>query len=169
MRELSLNDAATVQLLEHRRIEALLLTWAERVDHQAGAGVEELFAADGVFATGDRRAVGRDAIRATYERRRARGPRTARHLLLNLSVSFDGDDAATARSVMVLYADDGDPPLPVSLPLLVQDVEDRCVRDGRGDWRFAARVMTPIFADGRAVALPLPSVGHDPSRDEGQA
>jgi hypothetical protein len=165
MRELSLLREAAEQLVEHRRIEALLVAWAERVDRHAGAGVEELFAEDGVFATGDRRAVGRDAIRATYERRRARGPRTARHLLLNLGVTFEADTEATARSVMVLYADDGRPPLPVSLPLLVQDVEDRCVRDGAGHWRFASRLMTPIFTDGRAVALPLPDPTHDSSRD----
>jgi SnoaL-like domain len=153
MRVLSLLEGLLVRV----QVEDLVTEWARRVDFDAGLGVESLFAEDGVVEFGDRQARGREEIRATYARRRDRGDRTARHITTNLSIEVAHADRAEARSVMVLFADDGAPPLPVSLPLLVQDIFDVCVRDADGVWRFEYRKMTPVFRGDREIALPLPA------------
>ena len=140
-------------------VEALIAEWSRRLDHDGGVGMEKLFAEQGVFAALGMEARGRDEIRATYERRRARGPRTARHLVTNLVIESLGEGRARATSIMVLFADDGEPPRPAHVPLVVADVVDECVREADGAWRLSSRTLRNIFEDGRDIALPLPGRG----------
>jgi hypothetical protein len=141
-------------------IEDLVAEFAYRVDFERGLTVPELFCPDGYYESDGRRSTGRDAIRAAYERRAAFGPRTARHLFTNLRVrrGYDGDLRAT--SLMLLFAENGKPPLP-AVPLLVADVADRYqIVDGRP--LISSRTLTSIFVrEGAAPVLPL---GEDATR-----
>ena len=148
-----------VALATRWSVEALITEWSRRLDHEGGVGTEELFTEAGVFAALGTEARGRGEIRATYERRRARGSRTARHLVCNLAIEPLGDGRARATSIMVLFADDGEPPRPAHVPLVVADVVDECVREADGAWRLSSRTLRNIFEDGRDIALPLPGRG----------
>jgi hypothetical protein len=135
-------------------IHALNVEFAHRVDFGPQESTAELFAEDGGYAWRGKRSVGREAIAAAYRSRAALGERTARHLCVNLRLTEVTSDEAAGRSIMLIFAENGRPPLP-AMPLLVADVEDRYIRlDGR--WLFKSRLVTDVFADpSRTPVLPL--------------
>lgn len=136
-------------------LEELVVEFAYRVDHGPTGAAADLFAPDGWYGQGPgRRSTGRENIREAYRLRAAAGPRTARHIMTNLR--FQEIDAArwSGQSIMLIFAENGTPPLPAQ-PLLVADVDDVFVHlDGR--WLFQSRQLTDIFADpARTTVLPL--------------
>jgi hypothetical protein len=136
---------------ERVRIAALVTRFAWLVDR----GVEDLFTDDGVYAMGEHKLMGRPAIRDFYSARRARG-RTSRHVFSNLVIDTIDDRTACGRSVVTLHAADGPPPHSAA-PVLVADYEDQLIRDEQtGEWRFAVRVVTPVFGD---AVVPVPQDG----------
>lgn len=127
-------------------IEVLIEKFAWLIDHEDGRGVAELFTAQGRYSLngGDLDLRGRSEIDQFYERRRAAGPRTSRHLFSNLHLD-NGDDArAQGTCVLTLHAANGYPPHPLA-PVLVADFGDTYVRDADGVWRFERRLVTPLF------------------------
>jgi SnoaL-like domain len=141
----------------------LVHEFAYLVDFGPAETVADLFAEDGWYAWGDKRSVGRDAIRETYRQRAARGMRTARHLCTNLRISMVGDHEARGQSIWLIFAEDGPPPH-AAVPLLVADVHDVYVRrDGR--WLFRSRQLDDVFvAPDRTPVLPLTVAGGDATR-----
>jgi hypothetical protein len=137
-------------------LQDLVHEFAHRVDFGPVETVADLFAEDGWYAWGDKRSVGREAIRDTYRQRAARGIRTSRHLCANLRLSMFGDNQAQGQSIWLIFAEDGPPPHP-AVPLLVADVTDVYVRqDGR--WLFQSRQLEDAFvAPDRTPLLPLKS------------
>jgi len=135
-------------------LHELVNEFAYLVDFGPAETIADLFAEDGWYGWGDKRAVGRDAIRDTYRQRAARGLRTARHLTTNLRLSTVSDNEAHGQSIWLIFAEDGPPPHP-AVPLLVADVADVYVRqDGR--WLFQSRQLTDVFvAPDRTPVLPL--------------
>lgn len=136
-------------------LEELVIEFAYCVDRGTVGSAADLFAPDGWYGQGPgRRSTGREAIREAYRLRAAAGPRTARHIMTNMR--FQEIDAThwSGQSIMLIFAENGTPPLPAQ-PLLVADVEDAFVhRDGR--WMFQSRQLTDIFADpARTTVLPL--------------
>jgi hypothetical protein len=128
--------------------------FAYLVDFGPAETIADLFAEDGWYGWGEKRSVGRDAIRDTYRQRAARGLRTSRHLNTNLRVSMVGDNEARGRSIWLIFAEDGPPPHP-AVPLLVADVIDAYVRQG-GRWLFQSRQLEDVFvAPDRKPVLPL--------------
>lgn len=127
-------------------IEGLIAEFAWRIDHVSGEGVEDLFTPDGVYAVNDWAAEGRDEIARFYERRRARGERTSRHVYTNLRLHTASEERAEGTCVLTLHAADGTPPLPLS-PLMVADYDDIYVRGHDGVWRFARRSARLLFGD----------------------
>jgi hypothetical protein len=134
----------------------LVNEFAYLVDFGPADTIADLFAEDGWYAWGEKRAVGREAIRDTYRQRAARGLRTARHLTTNLRLSMVSDHEARGQSIWLIFAEDGPPPHP-AVPLLVADVSDVYVRqDGR--WVFRSRQLADVFvAPDRTAVLPLTS------------
>ena len=148
-------------LLIRQEIEELNAEFAYRVDHRLGEQVAELFTPDGSYGrTTGQRSVGRDAIRQAYSLRKEHGTRTARHMFTNLRLVYQGDGVVHGTSIMLLFAEDGLPPLPAQ-PLAVSDFEDVYVRDGDGAWRYQSRTIRSLFRDasGRPVVLPLAAAG----------
>lgn len=117
-----------------------------RVDHDGGAGVSDMFVADGVFHAGPGDPlVGRAAIEAFYAWRRERGTRTSRHIVTNFHAAFDGDAIARTTCIMLLYGADGPPPHAGTGAALVADMVDDCVKSDDGRWLYARRNFTPLY------------------------
>jgi hypothetical protein len=117
-----------------------------RVDHEGGAGVSEMFVADGVFHAGPGEPlVGRAAIEAFYAWRRERGERTSRHIVTNFHAAFDGARKARTTCVMILYATDGTPPHSGTEAAMVADMVDDCVKGDDDVWRYARRDFVPLY------------------------
>lgn len=124
-------------------VEALIAEFSWRIDHDNGRGVEELFTEDGVYAMGSTALNGRAEIVAFYERRRAHGPRTSRHLFSNLRFHAVSDECVEATTVLTLHAADGHRPHPLS-PVLIADYHDRYLWDGQA-WLFVRRDVDLVF------------------------
>ena len=128
------------------QISTLIAEFAWRIDHDEGRLVEDLFTEDGRYGMVGYPVQGRAAIKDLYDRRRARGPRTSRHLFDNLYLHpTSTQDCARVTSVLTLHAADGPPPHPLR-PVLVADYDDVCHRGPDGRWRFHSRDATLLFA-----------------------
>jgi|RhiMetdeSRZDD1v2_1073273.scaffolds.fasta_scaffold02295_12 SnoaL-like domain len=147
---------AIVPIEDWRALTDLVHEFAYRVDFGPAETIADLFIEDGWYGWGEKRSVGRDAIRDTYRQRAARGLRTARHLCTNLRFSMLSDDKAQGQSIWLLFAEDGPPPH-AAVPLLVADVNDVFVRQNMR-WLFESRQLTDVFvAPERKPVLPLTS------------
>ena len=133
-------DSASIRLA----VAELHAEFADRLDRHRGERVHELFATDGQYVVDGVPLQGADAIRQAYQERAARGPRTTRHLFINLRIDSLGDAECRCSTVMLLYGADGVPPLPLTEPLLLADVFDELVLTDAG-WRFHRRELVPIF------------------------
>jgi hypothetical protein len=124
------------------------------VDHNWGRTAPEFYLEDGIFSIGDKQMVGRDAVRAFYQWREARGDRTARHQVTNFRVRATDVRHATLECLMCLYAADGSPVLDSRPAIMIADVTARCVRSDDGRWRMAAHDLKPIFMGGVPPTIP---------------
>ena len=126
-------------------IQALVTEFAYFIDQGLPDRVADLFTVDGWY--GRERGVrcsGRAAIRDAYDRRGRQNPeRVCRHLFMNLRVEFNGADAATGLSTLLLVAGDGQLPLPMNITL-VQDYVDAYAKVD-GLWLFASRETRRLF------------------------
>jgi hypothetical protein len=146
---------------EHRGVQAALLQeltaievdyWFD-VDFNWGRGASAFYVDDGLFAIGESRMRGQDAIREFYAWREGRGERTARHVVTNFRLDAGDGDRATLRCILLLYAADGAPVL-ASLPaILIADVVAECARGADKTWRFVTHVLTPVFMGGAAPTI----------------
>lgn len=130
-------------------IEALVVTYAERVDLGDFAGVGDLFAhATYRAANGDAVSVaeGAAAVTAQFEtlvRVYPDGTPRTKHVTTNVVVEPDPDgdaDVATARSYFTVFQQTDELPLQ---PIIAGRYHDRFARVD-GTWRFADRL---IFSD----------------------
>ena len=145
----------TERLLLRVELEELNAEFAYLIDHDLSEQVADLFTADGSYgrSTGEM-SVGHDAIRQAYGARRARGPRTARHIFTNLRLGSVSEDRVEATSILTLFASDGEPPHAAE-PLLVADYADTCRRCDDGRWRYLSRTATWLFRHPSGAASPL--------------
>lgn len=128
------------------------------IDHGYGTGASAYFTADADLTFSRRTFRGRVEIDEVYRTRTARGPRVSRHTVTNLHVLRHEDSHAEAVSALVLYAEDGKPPIPATAPVLVADVYDRFLRVGQGTgsrWLIASRrIENRFLAPGDVLAVP---------------
>ena len=147
----------TEQLLTRLELDALNVEFAYLIDNGRSAEVADLFTDDGSYgrSTGER-STGREAIRAAYAGRNARGPRTARHIFTNLRLTYEADGRVTGKSILTLFAEDGVPPHTAEV-FLVADYDDVYAREPGGPWLFKSRTITWLFMqkDGKVSPLPL--------------
>jgi ketosteroid isomerase-like protein len=125
-------------------IEDLNAAFTHHLDHGENDALVELFTVDALYTNGPRRSQGRDEIAALFEKRVAKGPRTSRHLYSGLRITIESQSSASAISVCMSFAADGDPPLPAK-PFLVADFVDTYRLDADGRWRIASRHIEPVF------------------------
>jgi hypothetical protein len=121
------------------------------VDTNYGMGTSDFYLEDSTF--GSMR--GKDAIHQFYVWRKGRGARTSRHLIANFRAVFESPKLAHTNNVMLLYAADGEPVLPVATALIqVTEQEDVCVLCDDGKWRYRSRKFTPVFSGDIPATVP---------------
>ena len=75
-----------------QELTALVVDYWFDVDFNWGRGAAAFYLDDGVFAIGELRMQGRDAIRDFYAWREGRGERTARHVVTNFRLEACDDE-----------------------------------------------------------------------------
>lgn len=126
-------------------LEELNTSFTYFLDHDRLDELVELFTEDAVYTHGERRSVGRDAVRAVFAARKAGGVRTVRHVASGLRLAVESDSKATGTSVCLTFAYDGPPPVMPATPYLVADFDDEYRRCADGRWRFAVRHIRRVF------------------------
>jgi len=154
-----MNAARSPQVPERtaQLIGQLVAEFAYRVDVLGGVTVAEMFCEDGYYESDGQRSTGRAAIRAAYELRADRGPRTSRHLFTNLRIFHDDGGGFRGTSIMLLFAHDGNGVHPAQ-PILVADVDDEYVLSEAGEPEIRSRRLTTVFVD--PVNKPVFPFGH---------
>lgn len=153
-----------------RHLESLLASAAatrriteswETIDLHDGVGIERHFTHDASLTFGEATFVGHDAIVSVYAKRRARGARTARHLVTNLLVdAAAGPGQLSVRYALVLYAADGVPVQPSAPPTGIFDVADE-LAERDGEYLLRARRLTTVFRL-EGAHIPVPFEASDP-------
>lgn len=132
------------QIADRAAITELNARFAWLIDHENGQGVPELFTADGRYGYEGHWCEGHTEIEDFYARRRQRGTRTSRHVFTNSWTIFESDDLALSRSILTLFATDGDPVASAS-PVCILDYSDTLLRQADGRWRYRERHVVPVF------------------------
>lgn len=143
----------------HTELSMLVVALWYEIDHSDGSAASGFFTADAELTFSRRTFRGTDQIDSVYRDRAARGPRVSRHLMSNLHVLRQQVDAVETVSALVLYAQDGTPPIPTTVPVLVADVFDRFIRsrgpDGQPRWLIASRrIENRFLVPGDVLAVP---------------
>ena len=144
----------------HTEISMLLTALWFEIDHGDGSAAAGFFSAEAELTFSRRTFRGTDEINGVYRDRHARGPRVSRHLVANVHLLRYDADVVEAVSALVLYAQDGQPPLPTTVPVLVADVFDRFIRVDQPDesgrrWLIASRrVENRFLLPGDVLAVP---------------
>ncbi|WP_445256449.1 nuclear transport factor 2 family protein [Nocardioides aurantiacus] len=137
----------------------LTALWFE-IDHRDGAEASGFFTEEADLTFSRRTFHGRSEIDEVYRARAARGPRVSRHVVTNVHVRDLGPGHAESVSVLVLYAQDGEPPITTTTPVMIADVHDRFVavpgeKDEPRRWMIASRRIDSCFlAPGDVLAVP---------------
>lgn len=126
-------------------IERLNVEYWYEVDRHDGARAHEFFVEDGTYTTSVRSRTGHAAIAEFYRGRQDGRVRTARHVIANQRVTVHDERNASGDWVLLLYAADGAPPLPLEPPILIADVHDVCSRGADGRWRYVSRTISAVF------------------------
>ena len=145
--------------LVHTELSMLVTALWFEIDHGDGSAAAGFFTTDADLTFSRRTFHGTAEIDGVYRDRTARGPRVSRHLMTNFHVLRHESDVVDAASALVLYAQDGSPPVPATAAVLVADVFDRFVRGREPDqdarWLIASRRIVNLFlAPGDVLAVP---------------
>ena len=130
-----------------REIEDLLIDYWFDVDTNWGKTAHEFYTEDGRFSTSINTRVGRETIQKFYASREGRGERVARHLINNHKITIHDRNRVSAVWILSLFAADGAPVLPSRPAIMMADVYDEVVRGEDGRWRYASRIIKPMFRD----------------------
>src|ERR1700685_1668754 len=85
-----------------RASQRLVFQYARLVDSGQAAQVADLFTEDGVWTGADGRSMnGRAEILAAFSGRQALSRRTSRHVMTNVQIDMDGEDAATGIAYLI--------------------------------------------------------------------
>jgi hypothetical protein len=141
-------------LIWHQLAKLETQYWYE-VDTNWGLKAHEFYVKDGVFdmGFGSKPHLGSAAVGLFYVWRKARGARTARHVITNFQVRVKNEREATSLCIMSLYAADGKGILPSNPPIMIADVVNECVRETDGVWRLRSRTLIPVFTGGEAPTI----------------
>lgn len=118
--------------------------------------LEDLFEEQAVFDLGKLKLDGLPAIVAFFAEREAgmRGSgRTTRHLATNFLALPRPDGSVRVRSTVLVYAGNGDHPLPAAEPSGVADFHDVCRRQPDGRWLYHHRSAATVFVGPGAAAF----------------
>jgi hypothetical protein len=133
--------------------DTIIAIWYD-IDYGDATKVQYFFTPDAALSFGERTIQGRPAIHVGYQERRNRGPRVSRHVISNVHVVRWDENSADVVSCVRLYAADGLPPQPNTVPLSVADTFDRFVRSESG-WLIEKRqILNRFIQEGAVFAEP---------------
>lgn len=124
-------------------IETVIALWDD-IDHNDGKRVHEFFVPDGTITFDQYSVQGIAAIEGVYRARRDGTARVTRHIATNLRVEPLDEGRVRVRSTLVLFADNGNLPLPSAGPKLVADVDD-VLQKLQGRWLMRSRRISHVF------------------------
>ncbi len=127
--------------------------WYE-VDHNWGRNAHSFYVTDGIFAIGDKKMCGTNAVAAFYRWRESRGDRTARHVVTNFRFGSRQSTRAKFECILCLYAADGKPVLPSRPAIMIADIVNECELGQDGRWRFILHTLVPLFEGGEPATIP---------------
>jgi hypothetical protein len=129
------------------------------VDANQGKSAHTFYTEDGIFDIGSpgNRFDGLAEIKGFYDRRRAVGTRTTRHMVTNFELIGCEAASAMSLSIMSLFGADGAQPQQSSSAILVAESANRYSRGADGRWLVKERIFSQIFLD--PDALPLTRIG----------
>lgn len=130
--------------------------FSHELDRGTPEGFADLFVEDAIYTNGPRHARGRAAILQFAKSRTASGPRTSRHVLSGLRVTFASADRAIGVSCCTTFSAPASPPIPSTLPTVVADL--RCLPQAG---RALAFRRTPHRADLRPDSYNLDRGSYD--------
>lgn len=116
----------------------------------------DLFEQEAVFDLGRLQLAGLPAIAAFLaEREQAmrEGGRTTRHLASNFLALPQGDGSVRVRSTVMVYAGNGENPLPATEPSGIADFRDICRRQADGRWLYHHRSASTVFVGPGAASF----------------
>jgi uncharacterized protein (TIGR02246 family) len=134
-------DNELAELLAERACQRLVYLYARLVDSGHAAQVADLFTEDGVWTGADGRGMhGRAEILAAFSGRQGLARRKSRHVMTNVLIDIDGENAATGIAYLINYRHDttGEPqegPGPARHPKFVGDYHLRFRREHE-QWRI---------------------------------
>jgi hypothetical protein len=130
----------------HYECERVVIDFSAAFDANDLAGMERVFAADGVWKRKDGDIVGIEQLR-TFMRVRSPGI-FVRHVLSNLRTTLNDGDSATVISYLTVYRHDFEHapklPAPFDGPDLVSEYHDKLARIS-GDWKLVLRESRSAF------------------------
>jgi hypothetical protein len=135
-------------------LTALEVDYWYEVDHNWGRQAHRYYAEGGIFAIGDKKMQGQDAVAAFYRWRESRGERVARHVVTNFSLRANEGARAKFECILCLYAADGKPVLPSRPAIMIADIVGECELGQDGRWRYLSHALVPIFEGGEPATIP---------------
>ena len=138
------------RLSDRLAIERLCDDFCHELDRGSADGFVSLFTPGALYTNGPRVLEGAAQIREFHVNRTRDGPRTSRHFVTGLRISFQDERTARGLSVCVTFSAPGLPPIESTVPAVVADFEDLYSFDGNR-WRFAERHIRTQF---KAAVLP---------------
>jgi hypothetical protein len=128
------------------------------VDCNGGRSAHELYVNDGLYAVGQNRFQGRDAVRMFYDWRRGREQANTRHLIANVNLVGGSERRAKTVGLITIYRlrgsayhVKGGPRLrKVDGPVLVADFTSDCILGDDDVWRYESHILDPVFVDSDA-------------------
>lgn len=145
------------ELLIKAAVAERLVDYWWNVDRDDASDALSFYTDDCIYQMCDHRMQGHAPVVEYYAFRRSRGARLVRHVLTNVRVRVHGPDRATLHGVLSVYAADGEPVLPITLPIMLADTSCEFVVGADGHWRMREHRITALFAGGVKVLVPPPT------------
>lgn len=118
--------------------------------------LEEMFEEAAVFDLGKLKLEGLHAIAAFFAEREEgmrAGGRTTRHIASNFLALPQADGSVRVRSTVMVYAGNGELPLPATEPSGIADFHDVCRRQPDGRWLYHHRRADTVFVGPAAASF----------------
>jgi hypothetical protein len=135
-------------------LSLLLAEYWHEVDTNLGRDAAKYYTEDAQFVGPFASYVGPAKIQQFYDWRIAQGPRLAVHSFTNLRARFTGPDSCEATYYMMIYAANGEKPLPSRPPITVSLLTERFRRGPEGQWLCSYRQFVTLFEGDTPVTNP---------------
>jgi len=137
-------------------LEQIVADYWQEIDDNGGCGAADFFTEDCVVQLGSSSFKGHAGVTKYYADRLEKirvtqkdGVRTTRHSFSNLRMSFENNNRATLRFLIIGYAAAGSAPVAnATVPAGVSDMRFECRRDPEGHWMICEFYGSAVFVGG---------------------